>query len=115
MWQDRRCPAQAGAASVNVPGAAGETVEYLASEDWSRSGGSGYGFSRWSGGCPSGTEILYGRQWPVEPVDIVDSIEHGLFAPEKVLTEGEEIYYQYCSAFPIGAMGGDDLEYRAGL
>ena len=55
----------------------------------------------------------------VEPVDIVDGIEHGLFAPEKVLTEGEEIYYQYCSAFPIGAMvamtWNTELAYEMGL
>ena len=52
-------------------------------------------------------------------VDIVDGIEHGLFAPEKVLTEGEEIYYQYCSAFPIGAMvamtWNTELAYEMGL
>ena len=96
--------AQAGAASVNVPGAAGETVEYLASEIGADQGVPGMALADGPAGVRLAQKYYTDANGQVEPVDIVDGIEHGLFAPEKVLTEGEEIYYQYCSAFPIGAM-----------
>lgn len=111
--------AQAGAASVNVPGAAGETVEYLASEIGADQGVPGMALADGPAGVRLAQKYYTDANGQVEPVDIVDGIEHGLFAPEKVLTEGEEIYYQYCSAFPIGAMvamtWNTELAYEMGL
>ncbi len=89
--------ATVGASGFKVPGGAGDT-SYLAVEDGIPSIATADG--------PAGVRIQEtykvhdGR---VKALPFIKTVEHGFFDPEPDEEPGE-VYYQYCTAFPVGTL-----------
>ncbi len=89
-----------GSSGHSVPGAAGETSGCAAEEPWNLA-------SIVLSDGPAGLRLAQSydvrKDGSIIKPGFIDSIEHGIFAPEKK-TEANDKYYQYCTAFPIGSM-----------
>ncbi|MCQ2510918.1 MAG: fibronectin type III-like domain-contianing protein, partial [Lachnospiraceae bacterium] len=90
-----------GATGIMVPGAAGESSSILEEK---------YGVPGIAmADGPAGIRILK-KYWADEAnrkvytQGFLGAIEQGFFAPEMEQPEGTTVYYQYCTAFPIGTM-----------
>ncbi len=104
-----------GAAGVLVPGAAGETCSMFEEEYHIASVVMSDG--------PAGIRVLQqyraeestGKVYTQGPVA---AIEKGYFADSLKEIDGTQLYYQYCTAFPVGTMvaqtWNDDLVYQMG-
>ncbi|MDO4284150.1 MAG: glycoside hydrolase family 3 C-terminal domain-containing protein [Eubacteriales bacterium] len=92
---------QVGSAGQSVPGAAGETSHCAAGEPWNiapivlADGPAGLRLNQ-------KYRVVNGE---IQRQAFRESLEHGIFAenPEEVRQEGE-VYYQYCTAIPVGTM-----------
>lgn len=87
-----------GSAGIRVPGSAGETTEALEKKYGIRSlimadGPAGLRL-RQSYEVDRGTDSVYG-------VGVLGSLENG-YLEETARHEGADLYYQYCTAFPVG-------------
>ena len=89
-----------GSAGRSVPGAAGETTETLEEK---------YGIpSIVMADGPAGVRVRKNYEVNPEtgelyPIGMLDSMEGGLFSKAEE-HPGADVYYQYCTAFPVGAL-----------
>ena len=86
-----------GSSGMQVPGAAGETSDRV--EDIRSlvlaDGPAGLRLNQKYFVLPDGR---------IEKPSFSDTLERGLFAPERKAREGEKAYYQFCTSFPVGTM-----------